>query len=259
MLKVVIIGCGNVGHQLALSIDSAEHAKVVQVISRDVNKARALGELINCDYTPHLQHINLKADVYLFCISDNAIAETVNNAKLLHITNSLIVHTSGSVAMNVLLSYSTNVGVLYPLQTMSANFNVDLGSSPIFVEGNNAQSLYTLNLLAQAISTQVSAVSSETRAKYHIAGVMVNNFVNHIMHKATEFCSTNNLDAELLLPLLNETINKLQTNTAYYMQTGPARRNNTAIINKHLSFLENDKALHNIYTALTNSIIKTYN
>ena len=74
-LKVVIIGCGNVGHQLALAIDSAEHAKVVQVISRNAHKARELGELINCAYTPHFEHVNLGADVYLFCITDSAITE----------------------------------------------------------------------------------------------------------------------------------------------------------------------------------------
>ncbi|MEQ1732921.1 MAG: Rossmann-like and DUF2520 domain-containing protein [Bacteroidia bacterium] len=258
-LNVVIIGCGNVGHQLALAIDGSEHAKIVQVISRDAHKARALGELINCAYTPHLAHINLEAHVYLFCINDSAITDVVAQANLLTLTNRLIVHTSGSVAMNVLYPYSTNVGVLYPLQTMSTTHNVDMSASPIFIEANNEQSLHTLNMLASAISTQVQAINSETRAKYHIAGVMVNNFVNHIMYKTTELCVDNNLDADLLMPLLHETVNKLHTNAPYDAQTGPARRNNTEIIEKHLLFLQNNKALHDIYSTITQSIIKTYN
>ncbi len=258
-LKVVIIGCGNVGHQLALAIDSAEHAKVVQVISRNAHKARELGELINCAYTPHFEHVNLGADVYLFCITDSAITEVVAQAKFLTLTNRLIAHTSGSVGMEVLLPYSTNVGVLYPLQTMSATHNVDLSASPLFIEGNNAQSMHTLNLLATAITTHVTAVDSATRAKYHIAGVMVNNFVNHLMHKATEFCTDNNLEADLLLPLLTETVSKLHTQTPYDAQTGPARRNNTEVIEKHLLFLQNNTTLHQIYATLSNSIINTYN
>ena len=74
---------------------------------------------------------------------------------------------------------------------------------------------------------------------------------------SSELMKKNNLDWELLLPLLKETISKIEVNSPFESQTGPARRNDNTVIQDHLNMLENEQK--EIYQILTKNIIKTYN
>ena len=75
----------------------------------------------------------LEADVYIICVSDNAIA-TVSNQ--LQFENRLVVHTSGSTDFDV-LDAKNKRGVFYPLQTFSKNKTVDFTEIPICLETEN--------------------------------------------------------------------------------------------------------------------------
>ena len=60
----------------------------------------------------------------------------------------------------------------------------------------------------------------------------------------------------MLRPLLTETLDKLQTLSPRDAQTGPARRGDVNIINKHLAMLDERKA--EIYRFLTDKIIDEF-
>jgi predicted short-subunit dehydrogenase-like oxidoreductase (DUF2520 family) len=99
--------------------------------------------------------------------------------------------------------------------------------------------------------------TSKNRQKYHLAAVFVNNFVNHLFYKAQVQLKQNNLDWELLKPLMEETVAKLDDHSAFDAQTGPARRNDHDTILTHQSLLTEEDL--SIYKLLTNSIQTTYN
>ena len=66
------------------------------------------------------------------------------------------------------------------------------------------------------------------------------------------------IDLDLFIPLLEETIKKIKIEGAYKSQTGPARRNDTRVIEHHIKLLKDHPDLLEIYNLFTESIKKTY-
>ena len=87
----------------------------------------------------------------------------------------------------------------------------------------------------------------------HIAAVFVNNFVNHLYTIGNELCSEHQLPFTVLLPLIEETANKISSLTPREAQTGPAKRGDTKILNEHLKQLNSPKQKE-IYTLLSAAI-----
>ena len=68
----------------------------------------------------------------------------------------------------------------------------------------------------------------------------------------------NHLDFEMLKPLIVETINKSLALGPQQAQTGPARRGDLEVLDKHLKALETHKSYADIYKLITQSILDTY-
>ncbi|MEO0900938.1 MAG: DUF2520 domain-containing protein, partial [Bacteroidota bacterium] len=104
---------------------------------------------------------------------------------------------------------------------------------------------------------KVYDINSDQRKKLHLAAVFANNFSNHLFHISETLCEKEDLPFELLKPLILETVKKLETLSPKDAQTGPARRDDSTSIEKHLELLTN--ANHKkIYTLLSEAITKTY-
>jgi predicted short-subunit dehydrogenase-like oxidoreductase (DUF2520 family) len=88
----------------------------------------------------------------------------------------------------------------------------------------------------------------------HLAAVFCNNFTNHLYALADQFCKKEGIQFSVLLPLIEETAVRLRQMPASTSQTGPAVRNDTATIDKHLALLEKYPQLQLIYSMFTKSI-----
>ena len=72
-----------------------------------------------------------------------------------------------------------------------------------------------------------------------------------------EICESNNLEFDIMKPLILETAKKIQNMSPYMAQTGPAKRNDKKTIKRHLKQIENEEHKA-IYELLTASIKKTH-
>ncbi|MDO9276775.1 MAG: F420-dependent NADP oxidoreductase [Lutibacter sp.] len=249
MIKIVILGGGNVAYHLTNALLQNSAANVVQVYNRSLEK-------INCfknstSITNNLSELK-DADIYVLAVSDNAISEL---SSALNLKNKLVVHTSGSMAMEELKSVS-NKGVFYLLQTFSKDRKIDFSTVPICVEAEKGKDLIVLESLAKSISKNCYFINSNQRKSLHVAAVFVNNFVNHLYQIGHEICEQNKVSFEILLPLIKETAEKITTLPPFEAQTGPAKRNDTKTIEKQKKML--NKNQQEIYTLLTKSIYNTY-
>ena len=84
------------------------------------------------------------------------------------------------------------------------------------------------------------------------------NFTNHLFALSKELLDEQNLDFDLLKPLIEETINKINLNDPISVQTGPAIRADQATIQTHLEMLDNKPELREIYDKLSQSIVNLY-
>lgn len=252
--RISIVGSGNVATHLAVSLHKAGH-QIVQIISRRQQNAQQLASVVGAAALDDVSLTTPEVDIIIVSVSDQAIPQT---ATQLPNTSALVVHTAGSVAMDV-FSRFVNYGVLYPFQTFSKQKAVDMGKVPFLLEANSEENLSRLKSLAQSLSPLTLVANSEQRTQLHIAAVLACNFVNHLYTLSHKLLDQSQLPFELLFPLIDETTQKIKNMPPLQAQTGPAVRGDSEVLKKHLAMLAGDANVQAIYELMSRSIGETHN
>ena len=254
MQKVSFVGSGNLAWHLAPALDNVGYP-VREVYSQNPKHAAALvGRLYEAHVNISLDFSASHSKIFVICVSDDAIQEVAQ--KIIVPDDAIVVHTSGSQPLSVLDdSGSQNMGVFYPLQTFSKAKKVDFKTVPIFVESENSDVEKVLMKMAKAISGNVKRINSEGRKALHIAAVFASNFSNHMLTIAKEITKQNDLDFNVLKPLIAETLNKSLEIGPEKAQTGPAVRGDFEILERHMQFLADNPELAEIYKIISQHII----
>ena len=249
-MRIVIIGSGNVATVLGRLFKQNNH-QVIQVMSRHTPNAKILANELGCAYTNYDGVTDVGADLYVVAIKDSVLFDL---NKSFHLGNKLIVHTAGSITKDVLQDISTNYGVLYPLQSLRKEIET-IPEIPFLVDGNSDEATLLIEDFAKSLSPLVKRSTDGERLKMHVAGVVVNNFTNHLYAVTEDFCEKENIDFKLLFPLIQETAQKIAVFSPRDVQTGPAKRNDVFTLDKHLRLLTAHPKLKYLYLKLTDSIM----
>ncbi len=247
--NILLIGAGNVATNIAVSFHSIG-IRIVGIYSKTIETSNALASLVESRVIENLNELP-EHDFIIVCVPDDIISSVISQLPI----DAKIAYTSGTVSLQSLPNYP-NLGVFYPLQTFTKEKMIDLKTVPFFIEANNSHFEKELFELALHLGKQATTTNSEQRKQLHIAAVFVNNFTNHLAYIAKEHLEKNDLNWENLLPLLEETLNKIKDSNPKEIQTGPARRNDLGVLKTHLNELTGDP--ETIYKAITDSIIHTY-
>lgn len=250
MISVVLIGTGNVSTKLQQVFSQSEEVHLSGVHGRKKRTGTILPSGLEIQ---EISQIDKNADIIMIATADDAIAYVKME---LGNPNALVVHTAGSVPLEALAPIKRR-GVFYPLQTLSADLEVDFTALPLCLECSQEKDRKLLQQLAESISTSVHWISSSERERLHLAAVFTNNFVNHMILQAEKICEEYDLPKELLHPLLDETVVKAKKQGAYKAQTGPAVRGDLSVIAKHIELLQ-DAARQKLYKTITASIQNEY-
>jgi predicted short-subunit dehydrogenase-like oxidoreductase (DUF2520 family) len=257
MKLVSFIGSGNVAWHLAPALDNTDFA-VREVYSRNPAHAAALvDKLYEADVKTSLDFSDSPSNIFIIAVPDDAIQSIVQ--EIILPDEAILVHTSGSQPLSA-LGYAAipGIGVFYPLQTFSKSKKVDFADVPIFVESENPGTEKVLLAMAKAISKNVHQVTSQERKAMHVAAVFASNFTNHMLLIAQQIMKENNLNFDWLKPLIAEMINKSISIGPEQAQTGPARRGDFEILDRHMEFLQNDEQRAEIYKVISQHIIDRY-
>ena len=253
-IRIVIIGAGNVATNLAKVFKSKLSADI-HIHNRTENSAKQLADKLQTTYSFDINELPVEADLYVISVSDDVISELCQNAVLKEkINNKLVVHTAGSISSEVLNELSANYGVFYPLQTFSKFKQIDFKSIPLCLEANSGFNYNTLSKYAFQISEDVRKISSEQRKHIHLAAVFANNFSNRMFSIAEKLLKEQDIDFDILIPLINETVDKIQKKSPNKVQTGPAIRNDEEVLNKHSELLKEHPDLQKIYSLVSENI-----
>lgn len=230
--SITIIGNGNVAWQ---------YNNVMVKLGINVNCISSRGEIREED---------LNSDLIIIAVSDKAIEEVAGK---LSIKDSMLVHTSGTVDIEVLKS-AENYGIFYPLQTITKGIQIDFLNVPLCIDANNEKSLISLKLLAKRLTDKVYEINTSQRQELHLAAVFANNFTNHLLGISKQILERKNIPFDIIFPLIDQTIVKAKQNNPFDVQTGPAKRQEMAIMENHKSRLDDDE--REIYEILSKKIIK---
>lgn len=250
--KIGIVGVGNVASAFSkVLINNGINVEYVLLRNKD-----RLSEIENSFGIKSIVDYNLlmDCDLIIIAVKDDAIGEVAANLKNY---KGLLVHTSGTQSSDI-LNIVDRFGVLYPLQTITKDFDVDFKKVPLLVNASSTLLLEKLKQFANAISDVVIECSDDDRSYIHMSAVYVSNFVNVMLQIGNKLLENKGLNISILESLVNETVRKSFLLGPEKALTGPARRSDVNTINKHKSMLDNNLEEKKIYEILTNYILNKY-
>lgn len=249
-MNISIIGSGNVASVFAVLAKNKGHT-VKQIIARNEVQGKLLADKIGAGFCLLNNSFDKHVDLFIVALTDNAFSTAL---KEIHFGEIPVFHTAGSVSMHVLEDNTRNYGVIYPLQSLRKEMEV-IPVIPFLIEAKNAQTLAMIKEFAKTLSNEVIEVAEDKRLRLHASAVIVSNFTNYLYGVAETFCKNENVDFNLLKPLILETAERIQTNAPIDVQTGPAVRRDITTLEKHLRLFSAYPKLKTLYTRMTDSII----
>ncbi|MBI4645655.1 MAG: DUF2520 domain-containing protein [Bacteroidia bacterium] len=253
-IRIVFIGAGNLATNLAPALKNAG-CKIIQVIDKTIKSAEFLAKILDCSYTGNIKNADLSADIYFFTVPDNSLVPILSSNIF---NNKFLVHCAGSLPLNIFKQYTTDYGVFYPFHTFLKFKPSDFSNIPLCVETSSIKNLKILSNLAEHVSKKVYILDSEKRFILHIAGIFACNFSNYFYTIAKELLEREQLSFEMLKPVIAETAGRISEISPEDAQTGPARRNDYEIINKHIEYLKNYPYYRDLYAMISQGITNHY-
>jgi len=251
-MNVVLIGSGNLATNVGKALKDNGHA-ILEVYSRKMHNAKKLADILDAKkYTDKLDDVSSAADIYVIAVVDSAL-ENVIDTLCPSRKDRLFVHTAGSMPISVFEGKAQRYGILYPLQTFSKGREVDFKKIPCFIEGDSKETESEIESLCKGIFASVRSVPSDKRKYLHLAAVFGCNFVNHCFALCEQILNDADIPFEVMLPLIQETVDKVKVMSPRKAQTGPAVRYDKNVMNKHLRLLES-KEMSDIYKLMSKSI-----
>ena len=245
-MNIVLIGQGNVATNL-------HHAFALKGLRTQMVSSRE-----GLDSLP-------AADVYIYAVRDEALPQVVQKiaeeSKMptnTHLRTALHLHTSGTMPISVFSNALPHAGVMYFFQTFSkAKLIDDFSQIPVFVEGKQIDDLSAIFTLAQTLTPRVYEASQHDRERLHVAGVFANNFTNQMYAIAADILKDTHIPFQVLLPLIDQTAEKVHHLSPHDAQTGPAKRRDEQVMNHHLALLKTPDQ-QQLYTLLSKMIIQSH-
>lgn len=260
-MKISFIGAGNVAWHLSQAFEDAGHV-ICEVYSRDTQKARQLVSLLyDSEIQPDLNFSESETQIIFITVSDDALKSVIERIVLPE--GVIVVHTSGTRTLSELQKlleiYSdvpVQTGVFYPLQTFTKEVPMNYKKLPICIEGTTDVVEARLTSLADSVSHFVRHVDSDERFILHVAAVFASNFTNHLLSVSHDLLAREQLDFDLLKPLIKTTFEKaLDSDDPSKGQTGPARRGDWNTTGRHMEYLQNiDPDWTDLYRLMTERI-----
>ena len=229
MIRISILGYGNVGRHLAKAFYDKKSIELVQIYDRS---AIADDDRPGNTATTNQLADLFPADIFLLCLKDDIIEDIAH--QIPH-QNAIIAHTSGSLGLMKGVEHSA---VFYPLQTFNANIPLDYQKIPFCLEAKLSIDFKILEKLVGELGAKAYPIDSQKRQYLHLAAVFVANFTN--------FCYQQGHDIE-------QTAQKIKMMKPKEAQTGPASRGDLSTMNRHLSQL-NDPEKKEIYQLISQAI-----
>lgn len=252
MMKVTLIGAGNLATQLGKSLKKAG-VIISQVYSRTEDSARTLGELLEAEWLTDIKALRDEADIYIFSVKDSVLCELISEACKSR-GEKLFLHTAGSMPMSCFEGKALHYGVFYPMQTFSKTKDVDFERIPVFIEGNSIETEDVIRSLANKLTQRVIRLSSVDRKYLHLAAVWTCNFTNYCYTVASDILGEHGIPFDVMLPLINETTEKIQKISPKEAQTGPAVRGDRNVMSKQLELMNGKEDLQELYKMLSKGI-----
>ena len=262
--KIAIVGSGNLGSALALSLHSADY-RITEIVSRDATqrRARQLARRVGARVTT-LHHPQITADVIWFCVPDHAIASCAQAmAGRAAWKGKIAWHSSGaldSTELRVLSRRGAWTASVHPFMTFVPGVTPALGGAGFAVEGNR-QAVSMARQIVCELGGRAFAISARNKAAYHAWGAFASPLLTALLalgEKVAAAAGVHRKEArQRMAPIVRQTVENYILRGAAAGFSGPIIRGDVATVRKHLAALRHIPACDEVYRALARSALRT--
>lgn len=256
-MKIGFIGAGKVCNALCAYFKTKH--EITGIYSRTLSHAKTLAEKLNCPVFATSKELILESELVFLSTTDGQISKVTNEIASLdtELSNKAFAHLSGSLSSSILQPLSKKKAItfsLHPLQSFS-NPNSALSYLPdtIFTAEGNDGHQQILDKLFHELPNSIIGISADNKCRYHIAAVMLSNYLVTLYGIAEELLQTIGIEkkqaAQLLIPLLHSTTANIEEK-GFKALTGPIQRGDSNTVLRHLEDLANTPDILAIYKTL---------
>jgi len=248
--KISFLGAGRLAGVLCREMHKSG-LKIDMIVSESKERGSVLAGFCNAKWSDKLSFPD-STGVIIVAVPDNLLKGILSKIECSRET--LVVHTAGSIGLDVFPENIIRKGVFYPLQTFSYNRKIVFKNLPVFIEASDNQSFHLLEDIADLLGVKKYFADTEQRIMLHLAAVFVCNFTNHMLTQGKVLAKRSGFSFEELKPLISETFLKALEDGPENSQTGPAVRNDINTIEKHMELLSFDPELQTVYREISRLI-----
>jgi predicted short-subunit dehydrogenase-like oxidoreductase (DUF2520 family) len=246
-----IIGTGNIAWFFGNRLVAAKH-NCTGVYGRDIKAVYELADALLCaNFGPISEIADSSADVCFLVVSDAAITSVAEN---LSFKETVLVHTAGAVSLDPIRSAANDTAVLWPVYSITKSDPPTHRNIPCAWEASSDRARRLTLELAHVFTDITFEAKYEQRRWLHLSAVISNNFTNHLLAICEQICSENNLSFSTLLPIIEQTFDRIKHASPRDLQTGPAARNDIATVNGQMDMLNAHPEWQKVYAAISESI-----
>ena len=143
-MRVTLIGSGNMATVLGRKISESGHI-IHQVFSRNAETSQKLADELSAE---SVSEVDENADIYIVAVSDDALQHITEWLKPI---DKLVVHTAGSVSIDVLKGVSAHYGVAWPVQSIRKETSL-IPVLPVVIDANNQWNKMKLSGFVQSFA-----------------------------------------------------------------------------------------------------------
>ena len=214
-------------------------------MSRDGDRAKKLAARVGGAI--HTQQGGLLvdlADIAFVTVPDDAIASVAESVPWR--AQTAAVHCSGGTpvsALDAATRLGAAIGGFHPLQTFphGAKSLPSLDGVTFAIETRDIPLHNRLREMAAALGGRAIDIDEQSRALYHVSGVLASNFLTAIVGEAanlwSQFGYNQSQAMQALLPLIRGTVGNIEREGAAAALTGPIVRGDLGTVQTHLEQL----------------------
>ena len=244
--KIYVVGYGNLGKHLSeyfiqnsINFGGIFTDQSISIEGIEIYSKSAINQTLK------------SGDVLFVTTKDDEIASVIRQVENPDVVK---IYCSGSVSLESLSTIS-NCGAWYPLYSFSGNASIDWNKVPVFIEYSNEYVFELLSNICGELNKEFHVLDSQNRKQLHLAAVFANNFVNACFIGANEVIKENeSLKFDFLLPIIQQTIEKVAIENPKDCQTGPAKRHDENTLLEHSIMLKQLPSEQALYKAISNFI-----
>lgn len=276
--KFSIIGAGNLGTRLIYSLVNCPHPGYELKYIYKKSKFNCFASSVVTD----MDRLVRESGIIFICTQESRIREAVELAAASSdLPGKIFFHTSNSLTSDELVALKSKgafTASFSPLQTFAGfdpsreDMGLNLFKDIYFLAEGDSEALKIAGEIAKALGSNLLIVNKDKKVYFHIAAVCASNFLIAVLKLAeNQLHKTSGVDIssapgvlgndakmadiKIMLPLIRQTLKNVEIRGVGESLTGPAKRKEMGIIQKHLEHMEGDEA--DLYKALTEFLGKS--